>query len=101
MMHGFSFCVLVKNYSLLIMFSHMSQEVDGKSHKEINSFISLIIWVLQELVNLSLMTCEPLGLQHTHDLRAPRATRTHNLLILGLSVQAIYRARNETSHAET
>jgi hypothetical protein len=25
----------------------MSQEVDGKSHKEINPFISLIIWVLQ------------------------------------------------------
>jgi hypothetical protein len=46
MMHGFSFFfVLVKNYSLLIRFSHMSQEVDGKSHTEINSFISLIIWV--------------------------------------------------------
>jgi hypothetical protein len=28
---------LVKNYSLLIRFSQMSQEVDGKSHKEINS----------------------------------------------------------------
>ena len=41
------FFVLVKNYSLLIRFSHMSQEVDGKSHKEIISFISLIIWVLQ------------------------------------------------------
>jgi hypothetical protein len=27
----------------------MSQGVDGKSHKEINSFISLIIWVLQIL----------------------------------------------------
>jgi hypothetical protein len=37
------FCVLVKNYSLLIMLSHMSQEVDGKSYKEINSFISFII----------------------------------------------------------
>jgi hypothetical protein len=37
-MHGFSFCVLVKNYSLLIMYSKMCQEVDGKSHKEINSF---------------------------------------------------------------
>src|SRR5688572_14900447 len=47
MMHSFSFFfVLVKNYSLLIRFSHMSQGVDGKSHKEINSFISLIIWVL-------------------------------------------------------
>jgi hypothetical protein len=29
------------------MFNHMSQEVDGKSQKEINSFISFIIWVLQ------------------------------------------------------
>jgi hypothetical protein len=29
------------------MFNHMSQEVDGKSHKEINSFISFIIWELQ------------------------------------------------------
>jgi hypothetical protein len=48
-MHSFSFFVLVKNYSLLIRFSHMSQGVDGKSHKEINSFISLIIWVLQYL----------------------------------------------------
>jgi hypothetical protein len=47
-MHGF-FCVLVKTHSLLIRFSHMSQEVDGKSHKEINSYISLIIWVLQIL----------------------------------------------------
>jgi hypothetical protein len=46
MMHGFFF-VLVKNYSLLIRFSHMSQGVDDKSHKEIISFISLIIWVLQ------------------------------------------------------
>jgi hypothetical protein len=46
MMHGFSLYVLVKNYSLLIMFSNMSQEVDGKSYKEINSFISFIIWVL-------------------------------------------------------
>jgi hypothetical protein len=45
-MHGFSFCVLVKNYSLLIMFSHMSQEVDDKSPKEINSFIGFIILVL-------------------------------------------------------
>jgi hypothetical protein len=27
------FCVLVKTHSLLIRFSHMSQEVDGKSHK--------------------------------------------------------------------
>jgi hypothetical protein len=45
-MHGFFF-VLVKNYSLLIRFSHMSQGVDDKSHKEIISFISLIIWVLQ------------------------------------------------------
>jgi hypothetical protein len=34
------------------MFSHISQEVDGKSHKEINSFISLIIWVLQALGKL-------------------------------------------------
>jgi hypothetical protein len=25
----------------------MSQEVDGKSHNEINSYISLIIWILQ------------------------------------------------------
>jgi hypothetical protein len=32
------------------MFSHMSQEVDGKSHKEINSFISFIIWVLQSMM---------------------------------------------------
>jgi hypothetical protein len=47
MMHGFSFCVLVKTHSLLIRLSHMSQEVDGKSHKEVNSYISLIIWVLQ------------------------------------------------------
>jgi hypothetical protein len=47
MVHVFYFCVLVKNYSLLIMFSHMSQEVDDKSPKEINSFISFIIWVLQ------------------------------------------------------
>jgi hypothetical protein len=31
------------------MFSHMSQEVDGKSHKEINSFISFIISVSQIL----------------------------------------------------
>jgi hypothetical protein len=46
---AFLFCVLVKNYSLLIMFSHMSQEVDGKSHKEINSFISFIISVSQIL----------------------------------------------------
>jgi hypothetical protein len=51
MMHGFSFCVLVENYSLLIMFSHMSEEVDGKSHKKINSFISLIIWVLQAVAS--------------------------------------------------
>jgi hypothetical protein len=36
MMHGFSFCVLVKNYSLLIVFSHMSQEVNNKSPKEVN-----------------------------------------------------------------
>jgi hypothetical protein len=43
------FFVLVKNYFLLIRFSHMSQGVDGKSHKEINSFISLIIWVLHWL----------------------------------------------------
>jgi hypothetical protein len=49
MMHGF-FCVLVKTHSLLIRFSHMSQEVDGKSHKEINSNISLIIWVLQKCI---------------------------------------------------
>jgi hypothetical protein len=31
------FFALGKNYSLLIRFSQMSQEVDGKSHKEINS----------------------------------------------------------------
>jgi hypothetical protein len=37
MMHDFSFCVLVKNYYILHMFSHMSQEVDGESHKEIES----------------------------------------------------------------
>jgi hypothetical protein len=43
MMHGFSFYDLVKNYYLLIMFSHMTQKVDGKSHKEINSFIRFII----------------------------------------------------------
>jgi hypothetical protein len=30
----------------------MSQGVYGKSHKEINSFISLIIWVLQELTEM-------------------------------------------------
>jgi hypothetical protein len=30
------------------MFSHMSQEVDSESHNEINSFISFIIWVLQD-----------------------------------------------------
>jgi cell division protein FtsW (lipid II flippase) len=42
----FFFCVLVKNYSLLIMLSHMPQEVDGKSYKEINSFINFIIWVV-------------------------------------------------------
>jgi hypothetical protein len=49
MMHGcfFSFCALVKIYSLLILFSHMSQKVYDKSPKEINSFISFIIWVLQ------------------------------------------------------
>jgi hypothetical protein len=32
------------------MFSHMSQEVDGTSHNEINSFINFIIWVLQYVV---------------------------------------------------
>ena len=48
-MHGFSFYDLVKNYYLLIMFSHMIQKVDGNSHKEINSFIGFIIWVLQIL----------------------------------------------------
>jgi hypothetical protein len=52
MMHDLSFCVLVKKYSLLIMCSHMSQEVDGKSHKEINSFISFIIWVLHLLIRI-------------------------------------------------
>ena len=49
MMHGFSFYDLVKNYYLLIMFSHMTQKVDGKSHKKINSFTSFIIWLLQIL----------------------------------------------------
>jgi hypothetical protein len=44
---AFLFVFLVKNYSLLIILSHMSQEVDGKSYKEINSFINFIIWVLQ------------------------------------------------------
>jgi hypothetical protein len=38
MMHGFSFCDLVQNYSLLIVFSHTSQEVNIKSSKEINFF---------------------------------------------------------------
>jgi hypothetical protein len=33
-------CVLVRNYSLLNGISHMSQEVDGNSHNEINSFIN-------------------------------------------------------------
>ena len=35
MMHGcfFSFCALVKIYSLLILFSHMSQKVYDKSPK--------------------------------------------------------------------
>jgi hypothetical protein len=47
MMHGFTFCVLVKNYSLLIVFSQLSQKLDDKSPKEINSFVSFIIWVLQ------------------------------------------------------
>jgi hypothetical protein len=42
MMYGFF--VLVKNYSLLIRFSHMSQEVDGKSHKEINHIITVYIF---------------------------------------------------------
>ena len=46
MMHVL-FGFLIRDYSLLTMIKHMSQEVDGKSHKEINSFISLIIWVLQ------------------------------------------------------
>jgi hypothetical protein len=32
------------------MIWYMSQEMDGKSHKEINSFINLIIWVLQDVI---------------------------------------------------
>jgi hypothetical protein len=36
------------------------------------------------------MAYDPLGLRHTHDLSS-----------LGLSVQAIHRASNTTSHAET
>jgi hypothetical protein len=43
MMHDFSLCVLVKNHSLLIMLSHMFQEVDVKAYKEFNPFISFII----------------------------------------------------------
>jgi hypothetical protein len=50
-MHGFSFYDLVKNYYLLIMFSHMTQKVDGKSHKEINSFIGFIIWLLHNMTS--------------------------------------------------
>jgi hypothetical protein len=37
------------DYSLITMIKYMSQETDGKSPKEINSYISLIIWVLQIL----------------------------------------------------
>jgi hypothetical protein len=43
---AFLYVFLLKN-SLLIRFSHMSQEIASKSHKEIKSFISFIIWVLQ------------------------------------------------------
>jgi hypothetical protein len=39
-------CVLVRDYSLLNGLSHMSHKVGGQSHNEINSYISLIIWVL-------------------------------------------------------
>jgi hypothetical protein len=42
-MYGFSFYDLVKNYYVLIMFSHMIQKVDGNSHKDINFFIGFII----------------------------------------------------------
>jgi hypothetical protein len=51
MMHVL-FGFLIRDYSLLIMIMHMSQEVDDKSHKEINSFISLIIWVLHLVLNV-------------------------------------------------
>lgn len=41
-------------------------------------------------IYLPLMTYEPLGLRHTH-----------NLLSLGLSTPTIYRNHNMMSHAET
>jgi hypothetical protein len=41
------FGFLIRDYSFLTMIKHMSQKVDGKSHKEINSSISFIIWLLQ------------------------------------------------------
>jgi hypothetical protein len=43
MMQWLSLNVLVRNYALSLMFSNMSQEVDGNTNTEINSFI---IWVL-------------------------------------------------------
>jgi hypothetical protein len=60
-MPGFSFYDLVKNYYLLIMFSHMTQKLDGKTHKEINSFISFIIWVLHIIPPLQRISSSRLG----------------------------------------
>jgi hypothetical protein len=56
MMKWLSLNVSIRNYALLLMFSNMSQEVDGNTNTETNSFTSLIIWILQILPPLKIIS---------------------------------------------
>jgi hypothetical protein len=76
MMHGL-FGVLIKDYSLLTMIKHMSQEVYGKSHKKINSFISLIIWILH--LGRGHGLCRPRGSASAHVVYLVRCLTCHTL----------------------
>jgi hypothetical protein len=62
---------LIRDYSLSTMIKHMSQKVDGKSHKEINSFISFIIWVLQAATATTAVAAAAAGVTLPGQLEGP------------------------------